>query len=96
MKLFPTVKENVLTDRNLLKNILINLISNAIKFSNESSVITITSLIEDKDLVVSVEDNGIGISEEDKQHLFERFFRARIASNIQGTGLGLHICRQVP
>ena len=40
---------------------------------------------------LSVKDNGIGISEEDKQHLFERFFRAKNAINIQGTGLGLHI-----
>lgn len=86
-----TVKENVWADRNLLKNILMNLISNAIKFSNEDSIITVSSSFPDRDLVVSVEDNGIGISEEDKQHLFERFFRARNASNIQGTGLGLHI-----
>jgi signal transduction histidine kinase len=42
-------------------------------------------------LVVSVEDNGIGIPEEDIEHLFDRFFRAKNASNIQGTGLGLHI-----
>jgi signal transduction histidine kinase len=40
---------------------------------------------------LSVQDNGIGISKEDKMHLFERFFRARNASNIDGTGLGLHI-----
>jgi len=38
-----------------------------------------------------VQDEGIGISEEDQQHLFERFFRAKNAANIQGTGLGLHI-----
>ena len=42
-------------------------------------------------LQVSVKDNGIGISEEDQQHLFQRFFRAKNAVNIQGTGLGLHI-----
>jgi len=41
--------------------------------------------------VLSVKDEGIGISNEDKQHLFERFFRAKNAINIQGTGLGLHI-----
>ena len=43
------------------------------------------------DFILSIKDNGIGISEEDKQHLFERFFRAKNAINIQGTGLGLHI-----
>ena len=40
---------------------------------------------------ISVKDNGIGISEEDQEHLFERFFRAQNATNIQGTGLGLNI-----
>ncbi len=40
---------------------------------------------------VVVKDEGIGISEEDQRHLFERFFRAKNAANIQGTGLGLHI-----
>jgi len=40
---------------------------------------------------LSVQDYGIGVPESDKQHLFERFFRAKNAFNIQGTGLGLHI-----
>jgi signal transduction histidine kinase len=68
-----------------------NLLSNAIKFTNERSTITISSWITNEELVISVTDYGIGISEEDQQHLFERFFRAKNASNIQGTGLGLHI-----
>jgi signal transduction histidine kinase len=42
-------------------------------------------------MVLSVKDEGIGISREDQEHLFERFFRAKNAANIQGTGLGLHI-----
>lgn len=86
-----TVDEDVCVDRNLLKNILMNLISNAIKFTNENSIITISSLLTDDNLVISVADNGIGISKEDQQHLFERFFRAKNAGNIQGTGLGLYI-----
>lgn len=86
-----TINTDVFVDKNLLKNILINLISNAIKFTNENSVITIDSSLTNEDMVISVSDNGIGISEEDQQHLFQRFFRAKNASNIQGTGLGLHI-----
>src|SRR6476620_3921210 len=81
----------VYTDKKLLKNILLNLLSNAIKFSTENSAIQVTCSIEKEELLISVKDNGIGISEEDKQHLFERFFRAKNAGNIQGTGLGLHI-----
>ncbi|MEO6454692.1 MAG: PAS domain-containing sensor histidine kinase [Ginsengibacter sp.] len=82
---------DVRLDKNLLKNILINLISNAIKFTNENGIIKVISSVNGDDFIISVEDNGIGISEEDQQHLFERFFRAKNAANIQGTGLGLHI-----
>lgn len=81
----------VLLDKNFLKNILLNLISNAIKFSKENSSIDITAKANEHGLLIMVKDHGIGISEEDKQHLFERFFRAKNAVNIQGTGLGLHI-----
>jgi PAS domain S-box-containing protein len=81
----------VMADKRLLKNILLNLLSNAIKFSHENSTIEITATINENELIISVKDQGIGISEEDKHHLFERFFRAKNAGNIQGTGLGLHI-----
>jgi len=81
----------VYVDKKLLKNILLNLLSNAIKFSAENSVIQVICSLEKEELLVSVKDHGIGISEDDKQHLFERFFRAKNAGNIQGTGLGLHI-----
>jgi PAS domain S-box-containing protein len=80
-----------LIDRNILKNIFRNLISNAIKFSPEGSVIEVKVYFNTPQLDFTVKDNGIGISEEDKQHLFKRFFRGRNVSNIQGTGLGLHI-----
>jgi PAS domain S-box-containing protein len=78
-------------DNNLLKNIIINLISNAIKFSPEHSTIFVSSYVTEDHIKITVRDQGIGISEEDLQHLFERFFRAKNAQNIQGTGLGLHI-----
>jgi PAS domain S-box-containing protein len=78
-------------DNNLLKNIIINLISNAIKFSPEHSTIFVSSFVTEDHIKITVRDQGIGISEEDLQHLFERFFRAKNAQNIQGTGLGLHI-----
>jgi len=79
-------------DPGLLKHMVINLLSNAIKFSPENSRIEIMS--EQKKggyLSLSVKDKGIGISREDQEHLFERFFRGANVSNIQGTGLGLHI-----
>jgi signal transduction histidine kinase len=47
--------------------------------------------VGEKEILVSIRDYGIGISDEDKKHLFERFFRGNNVTNIQGTGLGLHI-----
>ncbi|MEO6670329.1 MAG: PAS domain-containing sensor histidine kinase [Ferruginibacter sp.] len=78
-------------DESLLRNIIFNLASNAIKFSGDDGLIEIASNVTGKTFTISVKDNGIGISEADQQHLFERFFRASNATNIQGTGLGLHI-----
>lgn len=82
------------TDKKLLKNILINLLSNAIKFSEEGSTIYLRAALAGQRLTVSIRDEGIGISEEDQQHMFTSFFRGRNAINIQGTGLGLHIVRR--
>ncbi len=82
--------ETVLLDKGLLKHIVLNLLSNAIKFSHENSVIEILTK-RNGSFILSVKDHGIGISAEDQKHLFERFFRGANATNIQGTGLGLHI-----
>ncbi len=78
-------------DLSLIRNIMINLVSNAIKFSPEGSTIKVGSNIGQHDIVITVKDEGLGIPEEDMRHLFERFFRGKNAVNIQGTGLGLHI-----
>jgi PAS domain S-box-containing protein len=86
--------EELFTDRNLVRNILINLISNAVKFSDAGKSITVTSQIQDSIASIKVKDEGIGISEEDQQHLFSSFFRGKNALNIQGTGLGLHIIKR--
>jgi PAS domain S-box-containing protein len=86
--------KNIITDKKLLKNILINLISNAIKFSDEGTFIEIQSERRDENVIVSVVDHGIGISKEDQAHLFSSFFRGANATNIQGTGLGLHIVQR--
>ena len=84
-------EEDVYLDPSLLRNILINLLSNAIKFSNEKTEIIVSSSVSNQTILLSIKDNGIGISKEDQTHLFERFFRAANVTNIQGTGLGLHI-----
>jgi len=81
----------VYLDQKLYRNILINLISNAIKFSNDDGLIEIRTKVDHSNITIVVKDSGIGIAKEDQQHLFERFFRAQNATNIQGTGLGLNI-----
>jgi PAS domain S-box-containing protein len=82
---------NVFLDNTLLKHIVMNLVSNASKFSSDTSTINIKSSNQSQMVVLSFKDNGIGISKEDQRHLMERFFRGANAGNIQGTGLGLHI-----
>ncbi|WP_324672235.1 PAS domain-containing sensor histidine kinase [Hymenobacter sp. GOD-10R] len=78
-------------DPSLLRKILVNLLSNAIKYSGEGSVVTVRARCTDQLLTLTVQDQGVGISREDQEHLFERFFRARNVTNIPGTGLGLYI-----
>ena len=82
------------SDKKLLRNILINLISNAVKFSEANSTIHINSAVKDSLATITVRDEGIGISEEDQGHLFSSFLRGKNALNIQGTGLGLHIVKR--
>ncbi|RTQ53305.1 PAS domain S-box protein [Hymenobacter gummosus] len=78
-------------DASLLRKILVNLLSNAIKYSGENSVVRVRAACQGGQLVLTVQDEGVGISREDQEHLFERFFRARNVSNVPGTGLGLYI-----
>jgi PAS domain S-box-containing protein len=82
------------SDKKLIRNIIINLVSNAIKFSDETGSIKIRSSVIEGKALIEVEDEGIGIGLEDQQHLFDSFFRAGNATNIQGTGLGLHIVKR--
>lgn len=82
------------SDDKLLKNIFINLLSNASKYSHENSKIILDIIYGQRSIDVHVTDNGIGIDVSDQKHLFERFFRAKNATNIQGTGLGLHIVKK--
>ncbi|MBO9631882.1 MAG: PAS domain-containing sensor histidine kinase [Chitinophagaceae bacterium] len=84
----------ITTDKKLLKNILINLLSNAAKFSPEGTAIRVDAANDNNLLRLAVQDKGIGISEEDLHHMFTSFFRGRNAINIQGTGLGLHIVKR--
>lgn len=78
-------------DPHMLKNILHNLISNAIKYSKDDGKIEVYTKVGATTWTIRVRDHGIGIPAEEQKHLFDRFFRARNVTNIQGTGLGLSI-----
>lgn len=88
------ISSQVLLDKQLLRNVLVNLLSNAIKYSREHSTVSFETIVKEDELVLNVSDQGIGIPEEDKKHIFSTFFRAHNATNIQGTGLGLNIVKR--
>lgn len=79
------------TDKNILRNILYNLISNAVKYSDEGKNITCRITSEGDKIRISIHDEGMGIPPEDQKHIGSRFFRASNAVNVPGTGLGLNI-----
>lgn len=81
-------------DPALLKNSVINLISNAIKYSGENTFIEFITELNDSELSITVKDNGIGIPQDEQKNLFEPFFRAHNTGNIPGTGLGLNIVKR--
>lgn len=83
----------VLGDADELERALFNLVSNAVKFTPEGGAVRIASRHDGDCLVWSVTDTGLGVSEGDRRHVFERFFRARTVTDmaIPGTGLGLPI-----
>lgn len=93
---FETTGEcmSVTTDPDLLRHILTNLLENALRYSPADSIVTLTLTCQPDRVILSVQDQGIGIPAQDLPHLFEPFFRARNTTDVRGTGLGLTIVRQ--
>jgi PAS domain S-box-containing protein len=81
----------ILTDKKILRSILLNILSNALKYSKPRGCIEVVSRCEYGQLTIDVADEGIGIPQKDQPYVFKKFFRADNASFIQGTGLGLNI-----
>lgn len=84
----------IFSDARILRHILFNLISNASKYSEAGKPIYVMCQPDEGALLFIIRDEGIGIPQEDKKHMFDRFFRASNAGNVQGTGLGLNIVRR--
>ncbi len=87
--------ENIIfQDKRILKNIYLNLLSNAIKYSPEDKPILLNIDVTKKKVTIRVEDEGIGIPEDEQNNIFTKFFRAKNALNEEGTGLGLSIVKR--
>ena len=82
-------------DEQRLEQVWTNIISNAIKYTNEGGLITITMKKNSKDIEISIEDTGIGMYKEVVSHIFERFYREDKARNVEGNGLGLAIVKSI-
>lgn len=91
------IHQTVRTDKVLLKQLLTILFDNAIKYSDEDGVITLTANVKERQLYFTVADNGLGISDSDKKKIFDRFYRVDKARTRQkgGFGLGLSLAKQI-
>jgi two-component system, OmpR family, phosphate regulon sensor histidine kinase PhoR len=86
---------HVLADRARIEQVLLNLVHNAIKFTNPGGAIQITAEVEGPFVAVSVADTGVGIEQEELPHVFERFYKSDKARRSEGTGLGLAITKHI-
>ena len=91
----PSDSPDIQADRDKLKQVALNLISNAIKYNRPGGSITISSSLANNELQLVFADTGLGISEDELPRMFEKFYRVRATEKITGTGLGLSICKGI-
>lgn len=83
-------------DRDKIKQVFLNLLSNAIKYNRPNGTVMLRAEVRENEMVLYVQDTGLGIPDESLPHLFEKFYRVREHENrAAGTGLGLPICKQI-
>ena len=73
----------------------VNLIGNAIKFSDDCGTVAVSIIREDGFILVTVEDHGIGMTEETIKHIFEKFYQGDTSHRTSGNGLGLALCKAI-
>jgi signal transduction histidine kinase len=87
----PQIEADVLR----VKQVMVNLLTNAIKYSPEKSNVLVKADVRDNELLVQVMDRGCGIAETEIPHIFERYYRGSTRNDVPGMGLGLYVCRQI-
>jgi len=92
---FEIAEKHIYADEFILKQILLNLVNNAIKFSNKEGQIRLLIKSQKNNILVSIKDEGIGIEKKDMKNLFRPFYRGSNASLIPGDGLGLAIVKKL-
>jgi len=90
------INEVISADRQRIEQVLVNLLSNSIKYSPDANKVIVHTNKTASELIISIEDFGIGIPKEEQAKVFERFYRRKdLASHISGFGLGLYICQDI-
>jgi len=93
---FPADLATIQGDYDKIKQAVINLLSNAIKYNRPAGKIILRAALQDKKIVIEVEDTGIGIPTEHQKHLFQKFYRVPGSENVStGTGLGLAVVKRI-
>jgi signal transduction histidine kinase len=94
---FPSSFPLVVGDENRVRMVLNNLLTNAVKYSPTGGVIRVGGWVEGSEALVYVSDQGIGVAPEDRERIFDRFYRAdnTLSRSTQGTGLGLYLAKVI-
>jgi signal transduction histidine kinase len=93
----PEHLPEMIFDKEAIEQMVYNLIDNAFKYSRESKVIDVQLISEGSNIIISVQDYGVGIRKEDQEKIFSRFYRAgeELSQNVKGSGIGLAIVKQI-
>jgi signal transduction histidine kinase len=92
----PNELPQIKGDRDKIKQVILNLISNAVNYNKPSGTITVAGHRQRKELLIAINDTGPGIRQADMEHLFDKFYRSQVTeATVQGTGLGLAICKKI-
>jgi signal transduction histidine kinase len=91
----PNTLPQIEADGQRIKQVLLNLITNAIKFSSDNNAIVVRAEVHDSELLIQVKDHGIGIPQAEMSAIFDKYYQATNRGDVEGHGLGLHICKEI-